>query len=761
MKNEELLMKRKTVILISVIVLAVMLSACGNNEDDINITESPDSDEGINVVQDGDIDNSVIENYIYIPKQVRLGGLSYHVSGMKTHGEQIVFWYVDSASDIVIVSVLPDGSNREETKVAVLSERTQVGELNITNDGNFELIIYVINEYENTIAISYRLKSPQGVELRAIDLSETLPTIDPELFRIWQAVFDDEGNFVIRAQIADENALFLFDGEGNLLGTLIVHYGDELVRLSDGSVAALSRVVRNNYLRVLDFDTGDWGITIPLPISDVRHLFYAGATEFDLLIFDGRNIIGYVIETATQTPLFNWIEACLDLVPNFNLSILPDGSVVVLYSQTSGDLNNRDWNTRLFALTRFERTEDGAQTVITLGGLFVSNDIRQAVAGFNREYAGYQIEIIDYADFGNFRASISQFHIDVITGNAPDIIINILDTELEDTAFLSDLYPFIDADPQLNRSDFFPNVLRAMESADGRLKFITDGFGIFTLLAIPETAAQVNPLTFNNVLNWLNEADERTFAGILETRERFVRNIIFTVDDFIDWGNNNANLNSDEFIEVLEIAYNLPRDDFVPDVAAFDGIDKLLRNGTQLFVPGIIAFPNSLRVDRLWIYDIVAVGYPTATGGQHFVNVRDFMNLGISSASPHQEAAWSFLRRFLLPDAEISDWVFPLRKDRYEERVTIAMTPFLDSDGNEIPSRISAFDDRELYAMTVEEAAEIREIIDSAYMRFRSSEIIENILSEVLHGFFSGRTSAAEAARVLQARIQIYLYERS
>ena len=67
----------------------------------------------------------------------------------------------------------------------------------------------------------------------------------------------------------------------------------------------------------------------------------------------------------------------------------------------------------------------------------------------------------------------------------------------------------------------------------------------------------------------------------------------------------------------------------------------------------------------------------------------------------------------------------------------------------------------ELYAMTVEEAAYMREIIDNmSYINFEQAKIFAEISSEVTTPFFLGTQSAADTARILQNRVQRVLDER-
>jgi len=82
--------------------------------------------------------------------------------------------------------------------------------------------------------------------------------------------------------------------------------------------------------------------------------------------------------------------------------------------------------------------------------------------------------------------------------------------------------------------------------------------------------------------------------------------------------------------------------------------------------------------------DIVALGMPTQNGGAHVISTG--YAFAISASSPHRDAAWDFIRRFLQPDLSIGQlWSFPLRMDVFDRMVDEAKIPheILDVDSDE------------------------------------------------------------------------------
>ena len=65
-----------------------------------------------------------------------------------------------------------------------------------------------------------------------------------------------------------------------------------------------------------------------------------------------------------------------------------------------------------------------------------------------------------------------------------------------------------------------------------------------------------------------------------------------------------------------------------------------------------------------------------------------------------------------------------------------------------------------MYAMTETEAAILREIVETAVPVTLFEEVIWDIIREDSEAFFTGLQSAADAAAVMQSRVQRYLWER-
>jgi len=748
--------KKYNTIIIIILSVSLFISACSRNNS------------GEDAI-DGNKDSSFIDSFIYLPNQIELPGLSFPINGMTIHDERIYFWYTKDINNIAVESMDVDGRRRQETHLITnnIDESPSsafVGGLRVTDSGEFVAIKHIANNVGN-IVMSLNTYNPQGEEISKKILTE-ITTPDEIPFMLEQVVFTNDGNIaiIVSGSFSDKAQVYLYDIKGIFLGQLFINIDENITTLHDGRAVALNRSDSEMSLREINFATGDWGASIRLSDStttqNMQRILSAGSNhKFDLLVDDGNYLYGYCLETNTITPIINWIESNIKIPHHlYHLVFIDEDSFALLYTEFVFTGNSHEILNDLFILSSMPREEMPERTIITLGGLGFSDDIRTEVIAFNRENQDYQIQLKDYLSYGDWDAAVLRFNTEMITGRGPDMNFTI-NSHLEENGFMADLYTFIDADPDIERSDFFPNVLQIQEASDGTLPFISNGFFIRTMIALREVAEKIEPFTFESLLKRLDESNTPYLINtwMLDKNVFLSHSLHLSGNSFIDFNNNTANFDSEEFIKLLEICADLP-------IQEMDGSvntsveDNRFRYGEQLLRAEFISYPNQIRDLQERLGDIVAIGMPTTKGGQHVIS--ESPGIGINASSEHKEAAWSFIRRLLLPEAVLPDFTyFYLRIDKFEELITELMTPIIVDGEEQLQPSLDI--EHSFFAMTEEDAAEIREIVTSASIRHQFDDIVWTIVQEDVQPFFAGIRSAEEAARIIQNRVQRYLDERS
>ena len=125
--------------------------------------------------------------------------------------------------------------------------------------------------------------------------------------------------------------------------------------------------------------------------------------------------------------------------------------------------------------------------ILTLGCCYIDSDVRTQVVQFNKTNEKYRIQIKDYSVYNtetDYEQAYTKLNTDIVSGNVPDILV--LDSSLPLESYMSkglfeDLYPYIDADEEMNRTDFLTSVFDAF-SKDGKLYQLIPSFTVFTVV---------------------------------------------------------------------------------------------------------------------------------------------------------------------------------------------------------------------------------------------------------------------------------------
>ena len=484
------------------------------------------------------------------------------------------------------------------------------------------------------------------------------------------------------------------------------------------------------------------------------------------MINDGNHIFGYHIATSERTILLNWLETGFANVQDSHVTLLDDGRIAVLFS----GWRDGEWNTSLYILEPTHRDDLPERIILTLGGMWLSGKIIEAVADFNRESQTHQIQVHDYATYGmgdDWQAGFLRLRMELMTGGGPDIIYR-AEGLLADRGLLLDLYPFMDADIDLARTDFLPNVLAALEGENSSLPMIAKSFSIHTMIGKTEAVGHIQSWSFSDFLRLVEDSEHIDYLlgdGIRGNREWFLReSLMYAGPELINWYTLESNLDSEAFVHLLEISSRLPATQEHTTSGEYVSEYARMLRGEQLI--SVVFLPNADSYQELVVAlgEVSALGMPTEEGGSHVIQLNGYM--GINAATNHAEDAWVFLRQFLLPTAD-SGWGFPIRIDQYDAKIFEAKTPLLDTDeeGNkiELPRGDAWFGDGlhiELFSMTDEVANSLWKIVETARPMGRFDQGLWDIVQEEIPPFFAEDRTAEETARIIQNRVQTFLSER-
>lgn len=634
----------------------------------------------------------------------------------------------------------------EETQV----DREMDSDINV--DGE------TIRFYESeTAARRWRRLDSAGGERESMDVG----ALTGHLGEIDGTLADPSG----RLWAVGSDTLTVLDGSGQTIFSQSAQgLTGTLVGLGGGTVGALTDA---GTVRTADLEAGAWGPELPLPGSAGK--LYAGEGETLFCCTAGDSLYRYVPGGGSGERMLSWSGAGVDQSAVRGLALLPEGRAAVLLGEQGAY--------ELMALTPASQEELAGRTVLTLATMGLSSDIRAKVLDFNRTSASCRIAVQDYSEFnvGNDpSAGLTRLQTELAAGRMPDLLDVSGDIPLRQYAargLLEDLWPYIDADPELSREGLMDRPLEAA-SMGGRLYQVFSGFSMETAAGAVSAVGDRMGWTLEELREALAAmpagcgvlGPEDTSASLFETLT--AQNL----DRWIDWEAGTADFTGADFLSVLDFCASLPREAGAEE-AGEDAYSRAAR-GEQLLIPEEVSGFYTPQLCRATFGGEAAfVGYPSENGcGSSF---RASEGLAMSSACGDKEGAWSFLRRLLLPGGCTAFDQFPVNRADFDRLADKAMYPEYAVDENGDP--ITGADGKPLMAFTAVwiingQVFMMEEVTQADYDRVMAlydridklagrDERAWGIVQECAADFFGGGRGLEETAQAIQSRMELYLNE--
>ena len=594
---------------------------------------------------------------------------------------------------------------------------------------------------------------------------------------------DDKGNVIVIADGQGLRAIGL-DGE-DAYQVSVNGYISGMIRLPDGRIAVSVDGEDGTLLSLLDTENGR--LVDGMPVSGLE-LYNAvtGNADYDLYYSSGAYFYGYKLGDEAPTKLFNWINCDVNGSRVDVVNVSADGAV----TGTITNYNDKD-NTFAIDLVTVKKVPYDSvphKQPITMAVMYLDYNVQDMIIDFNRHNPEYRIEVTDYSEYDSDEkgsdAGLTKLNTEILSGNVPDLLcLNGLNyRQLASKGILEDLYPYIENDSELQISDFFPNVFKALE-VDGKLCSTVSGFYINSAIGAASVVGDEPGWTYEQFNAALASMPEGCTAfdqyvtrdGILSTC------LALDMADFVDWNSGKVSFDTPEFIQLLQFANSFPSEfdweNF--DWSQEESTENRLAQGRQMLVQ-----TSAYSIDDIFYNNytqflggrITYVGYPTAHGTGNMISFSD-SGYAMSSKTPYKDACWEFLRTFFTEDYQ-TRYVYslPSRLDVFDARAEEATTVqyqkdagghfLLDDDGEKIPVARSVMWNKDtqttegIYALTEDQVQQIRELILTTTKVADYDQAILDIVKEQAAPFFAGQKTAEEVAKLVQSKANIYVNEQ-
>lgn len=384
--------------------------------------------------------------------------------------------------------------------------------------------------------------------------------------------------------------------------------------------------------------------------------------------------------------------------------------------------------------------------------------LKNAISSFNESSEKYFIELIDYAAYGESGYDILLS--DINTGNIADIFdLQYLDTVLAAKGILQDLYPFLEAERDIDVSVLNGSVLKTLER-DGKLFYFVPSFTVSTYVG--RRSILCGELSSDDFFSLAEEyGASKVFDEGMSKRSFFTDLLISSADKLVDYNNAVCSFDSPEFKRCLEYASRLP-DELSLEEQQYYGWGAY--SGESVFMKCFLQDPirDYLRCKSLFQGDMIPCGFPADASGAGFT---PSIMLGMAANSPNQAGVWDFFKFMLSNNYQWNCADIPLNASIAEQIISAQVELWREStirimiyspSGTGIPNEHAVpylpSDEK-----TAEEIMSIIRSIDS--LNSYDSAILNIIVTETQKLSGSAQTLDQAAANI-QSKASIYLSEQ-
>lgn len=736
-------------------VMVLALAACGKGEEQITSSK----------------------NYVYKSEEIpleELGEMS-SLGRFYIQNDRMYFnsyeWKEEGGATMSLISKNMDGSDVKVIQLETGNNQNYTHEAPDGEGGYYVVLNEYISDESNPNQVLYEENyflmhlGENGSETWKIPLNTDIAEGEGYWIQ-WMKLLPDE-----RIALMDSKGLHLYQGNGSLIKTVQLRTENEsndIYQLTNGELVVYGYDTTSNtyMLNKLNVDTGELSGNYVIPGNSGSYSLYTGA-GYDFYLIGNNKIFGYNLGAKEITPLMDFIDSDMSSPYVHSLSAVSEKELYAVSNDESTGENV------LLKLTKVAPEDVVEKIILTLACYGLDWDIRRQIVDFNKSNTEYRIQITDYSQFDteeDYSAGLTKLNTDLASGNVPDILLP--NAQLPMASYVAkglfeDLYPYIDGDQELERDNFFSNILSAYET-DGKLYRLVPSFTINTVVGKTADVGAESGWTLEDLEAVMKKKPQGTqyFDGM--TRSGILRySIQMTGEEFIDWDSGKCSFDSEGFIRLLEFAAQFPEelgDDFYNE-DYWNNSDSLWRNGKVLLMGFYLDSFSSYNMTKKGTFgeEITLIGFPSQEGKGAAIS--SGMELAMSSKSKHKEGAWQFLRHFLMEEyQEKIPYGLPLSKKRVEALGKEAMKKptYEDETGAMVEYDQTHYvggQEIVITPMSQKEVDEVIAYISSIDQIYTYDMELVNIIEEEAAHYFAGQKKVEEVAGIIQSRIQIYVNE--
>ncbi|HBA69772.1 MAG TPA: hypothetical protein DCZ40_10520, partial [Lachnospiraceae bacterium] len=609
--------------------------------------------------------------------------------------------------------------------------------------------------------------SKDGSILDRMDISEAVEgNVDSYAQKM---EIDKDGNLYI----AFDQSVFVLGRDGKQICKIdIDNWINDMFCAKDGTVYAVYYGDNDMETHPIDIKAKAMGDAVEnIMVGRNGGYTFAPGTTSDVVFSADSDLYTYSFGDEAPEKILNWIDCDIDKDDVRSFSMLEDGRILVLLS--GWDDESGMSTTELVYLTKKKGSEVPEQKIITYGTLYLDYFVRKEIIEFNRTNQEYRIEVKEYVTDDSaegYGSGQEQMNADIVSGKGPDLIelSNVNMRMYAAKGILEDLYPYMDADGEINKEDYLESVRKAFE-IDGKLYTMPSRFYVNTVLAKVSQVGERSSITLDELMEIADGLPEGAQIYEYATKSSILMtNIMMNMDEYVDWNTGECKFSDESFVKALEFANRFDAE-YQYNQNDMSRPEKIKQNRLLMAETSISSMQEYIMYEAMFGEPIAFCGYPTTKENGSFLS-HDGSILGINARSKNKDGAWQFIRRQLTKEAQESNagrggFGFPVMKSALEKQFEEDMKEeyYEDVDGTKKRTEKTSwgYDDFSvrIFAAKDYEVETIRNLINSTDTRYQYDEKMMSIITEEANAFFEGQKTAKEVADIIQNRIQVYVNE--
>lgn len=575
----------------------------------------------------------------------------------------------------------------------------------------------------------------------------------------------DENNLIFSK--SDDELIIINKKDGTQTATIDISsldsYSSTIIPESNGNLLCLCSNNNNGYsVYEMDKESMEFGDSIKDFEPETSITINAGVGNYRFFLEMSDGLYGYT-DNGELKLIINWLDSGIDSNYSYLCCAMEDGSFIMI---SYGDGSSKS---TLLKYTRKSPDEIKDKTSIRIGLLGDVSYFTSEINDFNSTHDDYKMaaEIIDSSD---------QLKLDIISGTAPDIIINddfSMIQSLGKKGVFADYYDLMENDSEINRDTVLPNILIACESNDGKLYTLPENFQVSSFM-IKSKYWEKDTMTVSELMNLYKNPP---VDGMKLSDEENTKTSVFTMlandgDCFVDYENGTCNFDSSEFIDILNFCNTFPDEEDMPDKETdpeghqnyYSEKALWLRNDKALMANFYLDYLYNYNYEKYSLFGEDVTLFQLTSDDKKIPQVLLGTQFSIMNNSENKQQAWEFIKLFLTKENytdsdDVVQWSnFSITNSALDKMAAdsvkkqgINETFYVFDNAFEIP--VLNQDDCDLLKKYILNA-------DTVTNSFYDSTV-STICDEELQAFFAGEQTADTTAQYIQNKVSIMLSEQS